>query len=425
MVVKMEKIQLKTSRIIKKRMKRYVCMMLVCVLVMTGCSTKDTGTTQIATEERKTTEEVTTSSVTTEQAVQEATTEEKVEEKLDYAAIVSDLKQAEPDYIPEHYLNLANTFLHTKLLNESQTIQVKELSGREKDLLDYFLIVDAAFGTYEGFGYQLSTVQEVYNYFQKEDVKKLLEDFYGYSHENMTWEHGSYKDVDENIVEIRFADGDPVVLTTSGDFRENENYCLMSVPCFYVDNSEEPDRFEYYADILFEKNNDSCFGMNLVYANAYEEKKIVKEVIVSSALEDYGDKTYGGANLIDNDYTTAWVEGVEGVGDMETITLKLEPGTRVHGIMVYNGYQASGELYFANGKPLFIFVDYGGGCNITNSLQPVSKEMKPYLADGEPISMEWFSLGSSCATNEIKIRIIGAEAGEKYEDTCISEIVVY
>lgn len=422
----MEKTKVMANRNARAKMKKYICVMLGCMLVLTGCSQDVPSTTQTITEEKNTTEVVTSSHVTTEQIVQEVTTTEEMQaEEPDYTSIVSDLKQMEPDYIPEKYLNLANTFLATKLLNDDKEMLVGELSGSEKDLLDYFLIEDAVFGTYEGFGYRLSRTDEIDNSFRKEDVKELLEGFYGYSHEDMTWTHGSYKEIDETKVEVMFADGDPVVLTTSGDFRENENYCLLSVPCFYVDNSEAPDRFEYYADILFEKNEDSCFGMNLVYANAYEEKKVVKEVIVSSALEDYGDKTYGGANLIDNDYTTAWVEGVEGVGDMETITLKLEPGTRVNGIIVYNGYQASKELYFANGKPLFLFVDYGDGCNITNTLEPVPKEMEPYLADGEPISMEWFSLGFSCATDEIQIRIIGAEAGEKYEDTCISEIIVY
>lgn len=414
------------NRIARTKTKKYICVMLVCMLVLTGCSQNVPGTTQTMKEEKNTMEVVTFSDATTDSIVQEPTTaEETQEEELDYTSIVNDLKQMEPDYIPDHYLNLANTFLNTKILNEDKEIVVGKLSGREKDLLDYSLIENAVFGTYEGFGYRLSRTDEMDNYFQKEDVKELLEDFYGYSHENMTWTRGSYKEIDETKVEVMFADGDPVVLTTSGDFRENENYCLLSVPCFYVDNSEAPDQFEYYADILFQKNKDSCFGMNLVYANAYEEKKVVKEVIVSSALENYGDKTYGGANLIDNDYTTAWVEGVEGVGDMETITLKLEPGTRVHGIIVYNGYQASKESYFANGKPLFLFVDYGDGCNITNTLEPVPKEMEPYLVDGEPISVEWFSLGFSYATDEIQIRIMGAEAGEKYEDTCISEIVVY
>lgn len=92
--------------------------------------------------------------------------------------------------------------------------------------------------------------------------------------------------------------------------------------------------------------------------------------------------------------------------------------------MICNGYTENDELFTANGTVTKANVDFGGN-NIGIG------EMEAYSSDGL-VTEELAGMNNNCIepkdpveTDTIIITIMGAEKGETYDDTCISEILVY
>lgn len=143
------------------------------------------------------------------------------------------------------------------------------------------------------------------------------------------------------------------------------------------------------------------------------------EVQASSELSG-GD--YDVHNLTDEDYSTAWVEGVEGTGIGESITItNLNPEQPVCGIAIAPGYQKNENVFFANAMPISLLVQYGDEEKIIDNYQETAEEAIQqgstymYLADfKEPV-----------LADEIKVTITGVREGTKYEDTCISGLWLY
>ena len=111
--------------------------------------------------------------------------------------------------------------------------------------------------------------------------------------------------------------------------------------------------------------------------------------------------------------------------ELGTITLHLDKPTEVYGILLYNGYLDSVDLYNKNGKVTKVSVGFGQG-------QVVKKEIDTYApqTSGDSISEMDMNIGQialdqSIVTDTIIITITDAVAGDKYDDTCISEVVVY
>lgn len=153
--------------------------------------------------------------------------------------------------------------------------------------------------------------------------------------------------------------------------------------------------------------------------NVGQEIYLPIEVQASSELSG-GD--YDVHNLTDDDYSTAWVEGSEGVGMGENITItNLNPDQPVCGIAIAPGYQKNENVFFANAMPTSLTVRYGDEEKIIDNYQRPAEEAIQqgstymYLSDfKEPV-----------LTDEIKVTITGVREGTKYEDTCISGLWLY
>lgn len=143
------------------------------------------------------------------------------------------------------------------------------------------------------------------------------------------------------------------------------------------------------------------------------------EVQASSELSG-GD--YDVHNLTDEDFSTAWVEGVEGVGIGECVTItNLNPDQPVCGIGIAPGYQKNENVFFANAMPISLLVQYGDEELIIDNYQETAEEAIQqgstymYLADfKEPV-----------LADEVKVTITGVREGTKYDDTCISGLWLY
>lgn len=252
-----------------------------------------------------------------------------------------------------------------------------------------------------------------------EDAKELFKEIYGEEDYTPT----EYEHIEDGYILISYGDGDPWHILEHMQFFEDEDHILLTGPAFYEDNGGSTS-FLGYADILFEKNSDSRYGVTLLYGRYREDKIKVASVDTSSRLPDSAGKSYSGMNLVDDDPATVWCEGVKGTGIGETITLKLDKEQQVFGVMICNGYTADYDLYTNNGKLTSVDVDFGNGCSAGGDLEGFAYEgfSSENLAESNRSRIE---LDEPVMTDTIIITILGAESGAKYDDTCVSEITVY
>ena len=131
----------------------------------------------------------------------------------------------------------------------------------------------------------------------------------------------------------------------------------------------------------------------------------------SSSLSEYG-MTHSPDLAMDGDRTTGWVEGAAGQGEGEYLTIEFDDVYEIHGFTIYAGYQKSEDLYRKNSRPSAIQVVYDGG-----------NSERYELADkngGQEIE-----LPAPVQTSSVTFVIDSVYSGSKYEDTVISEIVIY
>ena len=116
--------------------------------------------------------------------------------------------------------------------------------------------------------------------------------------------------------------------------------------------------------------------------------------------------------VIDNDLSTAWVEGVDGNGSGESITLTLDGTYTLNGFSINAGYQKSESLYLKNSAPYGVRVIFSD-----------RSSMDVLLADINDIQS--FSFKKPVETSSVTFMILSVYRGDTYEDTCISEIHLF
>lgn len=253
----------------------------------------------------------------------------------------------------------------------------------------------------------------------EDDAKKLFADVYG--EDNFT--PAKWEKVENGNLSVEFGDGEPWEFVEHPQFFEDDNYILLTGPSVYGDNGGG-ESFEGYADILFKKNSDSKYGATLVYGRYRDANIKISSVETSSELAASKGKTYSGKNLTDGDYKTVWCEGAKGEGVGETITLKLDKKQLVSGIQICNGYTASYDLYNSNGVLTGVKVDFGNGKTKEDEIGGYANDnyTEEDLAES---NLNVIELDEPVETDTITIKITGAKKGAKYDDTCVSEILVF
>ena len=253
-----------------------------------------------------------------------------------------------------------------------------------------------------------------------DEAKDFFSEVYG-EEDFTSGEH--FESIEDGYVLLSFGDGDPWEYIEHMQFFEDDNYYLLTGPAFYEDNGGSQS-YMGYADILFAKNSDSRYGVTMIYGRYRKETIKVASADASSNLPEANDKKYDAANLVDGNYETAWVEGVDGTGIGESITLKLGEESKVYGIQLYNGYLANGDLYEKNGLVTEVQVDFGGGNVVTKEVYGNYYGWGS-VEDLASLNLNKIELNEPVTTDTIVITIKNATAGNKYDDTCISEITVY
>lgn len=121
------------------------------------------------------------------------------------------------------------------------------------------------------------------------------------------------------------------------------------------------------------------------------------------------------ASAIDGDIGTAWVEGVDGPGIGESLTLTFDTTTTLYDIILLPGYFASSELWEANNRVKKVQITLSDGTSITREFEDIERPMyidTDRILGGFP-QIEWF-----------RLTILEVYPGTRWDDTAISEITL-
>ena len=131
----------------------------------------------------------------------------------------------------------------------------------------------------------------------------------------------------------------------------------------------------------------------------------------SSSLEPSSYGTYYASNVMDNDASTAWAEGVAGSGIGSTITLSNYDGSSVsfNQFCMNNGYGKSDDLYVYNNRPSQVTLIADGVERYAISLKDTDY-------------FQGVDLPTTLTCKQLTIRIDSVYNGTRYEDCCISDI---
>ena len=184
--------------------------------------------------------------------------------------------------------------------------------------------------------------------------------------------------------------------------------------------------------------------IKIIYDNKYEFiTKIIDPLVkkgkgsyaveVSSELPSTKSWNYSKNNLIDGDLTTAWVEGSKGFGIGEEINIEVEPKRGISYIGLINGFTLNEKTYYENARVKKLKLE------IITYEDSFIKLEQPYVKDFDIPDISYtyfdednyskfqiplFNCGEPPNIKKIKIKILDIYPGNKYEDLCISEILL-
>ncbi len=167
---------------------------------------------------------------------------------------------------------------------------------------------------------------------------------------------------------------------------------------------------EGYFQAEFRKNKDSIYGLTLISLKKIQGNQDFSGLVADASTElKETTVTHYAQRVLDGKLETAWCEGVKGVGVGEWIRISnaAEKELEIIAIEVKGGYQADQKRLDNNGWPTELLIECEGG---------YSQKVEFYDYDAV------FLLDMPVKTDWVKLTILNAMPGEKYEDTCISEI---
>lgn len=132
---------------------------------------------------------------------------------------------------------------------------------------------------------------------------------------------------------------------------------------------------------------------------------------VSSVLKPQFGNSYGAQNLFSVSTGAAWVEGRDGNGIGEWITVEFDGMRMVKSIKVQNGYQKNNDIFQKNNRVRLMRVVFSQGETQTFTLR--DRLGAEVLTLSKPVKAYW-----------VKFIIDDVWAGNKYSDTAITKLLV-
>lgn len=173
--------------------------------------------------------------------------------------------------------------------------------------------------------------------------------------------------------------------------------------------------YEYYPAYSADDNGRDYF----VLGNQYY-KEFSYQITSSSFLKE-GKIAHGPQALNDKKMDTAWVEGVKGDGIGEFLVIKPRQKTRLTHIAIASGFNYSRSLYEENNRLAGVEVIINGTYKKQFSLPDEFTTYEAY----DPYGYTLLDVSDfKGEVNNIKLVISKVYKGSKYDDTCVSEILL-
>jgi hypothetical protein len=131
------------------------------------------------------------------------------------------------------------------------------------------------------------------------------------------------------------------------------------------------------------------------------------------------EENYHPSYVLDGDPKTAWVEGRDGDGVGESITIPVSTVATARSVRVdvWNGYQKSKNLLDANGAPTGVTVVVRGpGGRVTGTAKATLKRAMGKQSISVPVTG---------GVEAVQLVVDSVITGKKYKDTCISDVQVF
>lgn len=155
------------------------------------------------------------------------------------------------------------------------------------------------------------------------------------------------------------------------------------------------------------------------FSSGMLDNQYIGAVLASSELTDSA-QTYKVDALFDGNKDTCWAEGVEGNGAGEYIKIEFSTTINLTEIYLLNGYMKNEDVYNKNGKIKRVELSFSDGTSLDVDLQECSYQKAEDQTFSDCILMD-----APISTDYLKITILEAEAGTKYDDICLSEVELW
>ena len=132
----------------------------------------------------------------------------------------------------------------------------------------------------------------------------------------------------------------------------------------------------------------------------------------SSLIEQSYGISHTPEKAIDGDLATGWVEDAAGNGVGESLTLYLNADYTVRGFVINAGYQKTVQLYEKNARPAVLRLTFSNGESQEFTLQDLYGQQR-------------FTLTQPVETSFVTFTIVSAYDGTTYQDTVISELMLF
>jgi len=131
----------------------------------------------------------------------------------------------------------------------------------------------------------------------------------------------------------------------------------------------------------------------------------------SSVLKATTSSNFRPPNLLDDDLTTAWIEGEEGPGSGEWARFDFFQPVVLDRLEIANGYQKDDDRFFSHARVKSLKVEYSNGATQLVELLD-SKDLQSVTT-------------ARRATEWIKLTIVSVYPDYEWEDAALSEVRVY
>lgn len=148
------------------------------------------------------------------------------------------------------------------------------------------------------------------------------------------------------------------------------------------------------------------------------DSSYIRSIQASSELTD-STKTYQAEFVFDGNRETCWCEGADGTGAGEALVIKFTQPVYLTEVAFLNGYLKNETVYNNNGKIRRVELETEEGRFETEFAD------RKYQEIADDLYSDRFTFDEPVETQYLSVMILEAQKGAKYDDTCLTELILW